>query len=396
MKALTLALAVFVALAAPAAAAPTPKFTYKPARPEVGQLVVFKPTGTRCGHPPCAYTWRSIHTLLHHGKVLRTSFARPGIKKIRLTVRNSDGEKRTRLRRLRVRGPVATVPQTPSDGEGGPPAAQCTKHAAAGSSFSSAVSGAGAHLCLDAGTYTWGDYRVPGGTSIEASSGVAATVVGEARISEAGAALDNLTLRAAPGENHAVVSVDAADFTARRLEVDAQNIEHVQGFLVGGDRAKILDTKIHSVRGPGGCSGGGGDGLNGTHFHGIYWYDSTGGEVRRIWMYDISGFGLHFYSGTGSNTQVSQTVTDDTLCNFGNVFDSQQGPVSFDKTILTDAGGWRCLSSGATVTNSRSQSGFGSCSGSGNVTGDTAYQNEAARDYRVPGDPAMQFVPGPR
>jgi hypothetical protein len=154
---------------------------------------------------------------------------------------------------------------------------------------------------------------------------------------------------------------------------------------------------IHGVRGPGGCSGSGnGDGLNGTHFHAIYWFHSTGGLVQRVWMYDISGFGLHFYSGTGAGTKVSQTVTDDTLCNFGNVFDSQQGPVSFDHTILTDAGSWRCLTSGATVTNSRSQQGFGSCPGSGQVTADTTYANEGARDYRVPGDPDQQYVPGPR
>jgi len=254
--------------------------------------------------------------------------------------------------------------------------------------------GSGSVVCLSAGTYSWGDYRPPAGVTIAATEGVRATVFGEARIGSPNIKLWNLYLKAQDGENHAVVSVDSTDFVAEALDVDGRNQPGVQGFLVGGDRAHILDTKIHSIRGPGGCAQTGG--LTMQHFHGIYWFRSQNGEVARVWIYDIGGYGLHFYSGTGAGTKVSQTVTDDSICGRGNVFDSQTGPVTFDKTIITDAGAWSCRTSGATVTNSRSQSGYQGCPGSGNVTADTVYQNEAARDYRVPNNPDFQFVPGPQ
>lgn len=251
----------------------------------------------------------------------------------------------------------------------------------------------GSIVCLSAGSYSWGDYSPPAGVTIAATSGTAATVTGEARINNGGVKLINLSLRPTPTETHSVVSVDGPDFVAERLDVSGNNVPHVQGFLVGGPRAKILDTKIHNIRGPGGCSQTGG--LTMQHFHAIYWFRGTDGEVSRVWMYDIGGYGLHFYSGTGANTKVSQTVTDDSICSRGNVFDSQQGPVTFNKTIITDAGPWSCRSAGATVTNSRSQSGFQGCPGSGNVTADTVYANEAARDYRIPGNSDFAFSPGP-
>jgi hypothetical protein len=94
---------------------------------------------------------------------------------------------------------------------------------------------------------------------------------------------------------------------------------------------------------------------------------------------------------------VSQTVTDDSVCNFGNVFDDISGATTFDHTIVTDpdtGGYWSCNTAGATITNSRAQGGFLGCSGSGNTTADTTYVDEANRDYRVPGNPNHQFIPG--
>jgi hypothetical protein len=279
-----------------------------------------------------------------------------------------------------------------------PTASQCSKTVPAGSSASAAFSGAqaGDTVCLSEGTYSWGDYSIPAGVTLAATAGTKATVVGEARIGQAGVHITNLTLRAPASERHAVVYVTGPDFTASNLLVDANFAPFTQGFLVGGPRANILDTVIRNVRGEAAC----GQPRGHQFIHAIYWFNSAGGRVERVWMYNLGGFGLHFYSGAGgsaANTTVRQTVTDDTLCGFGNVFDSIQGPASFDDTIITDAGPWSCRSSGATVANSRSQRGFSSaCGGSGNVTADTVYQNEAARDYRVPGDPDHQFMPGPQ
>ena len=277
----------------------------------------------------------------------------------------------------------------------------CNKTVNSGTSFSSAVSGVGSGqtLCLNGGTYNWGDYTPPSGITIKANNGVVANVFGEARITNPNVKLTNLYLKAQDGESHAVLSVEDNNFVSQYNDVDTRHVGHVQGYLVGqgSTNVKILDNVIHGARGPAGstCSSGTTD-LNQSQFHGIYWYGSTNGEVSRVWLYDNSGYGLHFYSGTGAGTVVTQTVTDDSMCSRGNVFDSQTGPVTFNKTIITDAGPWSCRTSGATVNNSRSQSGYQGCSGSGNVTADTTYQNEAARDYRVPGNPDFQFIPGPQ
>ncbi len=274
----------------------------------------------------------------------------------------------------------------------------CNKVVGAGTSFSSAMSGvsAGQTVCLNSGTYNWGDYTPPSGITITAQNGVVANVFGEARITNPNVSIKNLYLKAQDGENHAVLSVEDNNFVSQYNDVDTRHVGHVQGYLVGGGSSgvKILDNVIHGARGPAGstCSSSTTD-LNQSQFHAIYWYGSTGGEVSRVWMYDNSGYGLHFYSGTGANTTVNQTVTDDSMCSRGNVFDSQTGPVVFNQTVITDAGPWSCKSPGATVNNSRSQSGFSGCSGSGNVTADTAYDDEANRNYG--NDVSGHFNPGP-
>lgn len=283
----------------------------------------------------------------------------------------------------------------------------CTRTVAAGTAFSTAVSGlgSGSKLCLSSGSYNWGEVTPPAGVEIEGLGGV--TINGGFNVVNDGVTLDNFRIELTAGVGPATILILADNVTAQRLHIDNNNIGDVQGYIVGNggvqtSNVRILDNVIHNMRGsqsqcadtPGMTSGH-------NKIHAIYWANGVDGEVRRTWMYSVGGFGLHFYSGAGGSaagTDVSQTVTDDSVCNFGNVFDSISGPTTFDHTIVTDpnAGGgwWSCQSAGSTITNSRAQGGyFGGCT-AGNVTADTTYQDEVNHDYRVPGNPNHQFTPG--
>lgn len=298
MKALTLALAAVVVFASTAAAAPTPKFTYKPARPEVGQLVVFKPTGTRCGHRPCSYTWRSIHSILHHGKVLRTSFARPGVKKIRLIVRNRDGVSATRTRRLRVGGGVPTEPVPPGGGSssGKLPPADCS--ASQGSeSLASFVSSHGAgRLCLRTGTQvTHSKVNLKSGQLLR---GVGpSTVVGDFGFAD-NSGVENFRVEGcyqAPGCNTGsdkTLEINDNDVRVAFMDVTSEGgrngPNNIQCILISDAKVTGLVVEYSRLHGCGQESAG-------NHMHGIYCASAAGPRFIGNWLYDNEGWGLHIY-----------------------------------------------------------------------------------------------------
>lgn len=271
-------------------------------------------------------------------------------------------------------------------------ASDCTRTVAAGTSFSSAVSGLGSgdKLCLSAGAYSWGNYSVPAGLTIkDAPAAGFPTITGEASPGT-GSTLQDLFLE--QQTIHAVVDIKASDVTLQRVDIDGNDANALtQGIIVGSsstapNNVRILDSRIHDVAN-----------TADTRSHAIYWAGGTNGEIARLWMWDIQAYGLHFYSGNAAGTVAHHTVYDGSKTGRGHVKDSSGGTTTISDSIVTDAGAIRCVSPAVlTLTNNRSQAGYSGCpAGTGNVTADTTYQDEANHDYRVPGDPAFQFVPGP-
>jgi hypothetical protein len=266
----------------------------------------------------------------------------------------------------------------------------CDVVASPGQSFSSLMAALGANdtACLAAGTYTWGDYYVPAAKTIKGSDdpGVA-TVIGEARLSRPGVTLSDLRLQATGNETHAVVDVKANDTLVQFADVDVAG-RSAQAVIVGGSsiapsNVHLLDLKIHDVAG-------------GTLYHGVYIANAVGvNEIARTWMWNITGYGLHFYSTSGRVTgfDVHHTVLDDAP-NRGHVFDGPAGNTLRD-SVVTAGGPVNCNRAGNTLTNVRSRLGFARCAGTGLATADTAYVNKAARDYRN-AMPGHDFIAGPR
>jgi hypothetical protein len=290
--------------------------------------------------------------------------------------------------------PSPTPTPTPT-----PPPQTCSFTATPGQSFSSAISGLGSGtvLCLPAGTYNWGDYVIPAGKTITGSTDAGvATVVGEAVINNTGVTLSNLKLVAASNETHAVVDGKASNATIQNVEVDTNHQPGVQGMIVGGSSSpapsnfKVLDTVIHGAR------GGGPNNLTDSEVHGIYWQNGSGSgnEIGRTWVYDVSGYGFHFYSvnSPATNVLIHNTVVDDSIVR-GVLFDGPTGNTYRDSVVTDSPYGVVCRIPGNTLINVRSGAGFQSCTGTGLVTADTVFDNEAARNYG--NDTSGHFVTGP-
>jgi hypothetical protein len=275
----------------------------------------------------------------------------------------------------------------------------CSYTATAGQSFASAIAGLGSSgtvLCLPAGTYTWGDYVVPAGKTITGSTDAGvATVLGQAVLNNSGVTLSNLVLRTPVGGSHAAVDGKASNVTLQNVDVDTNHQPGVQGMIVGGTSIapsgfKVLDSVIHGSRG--------GNGLTDSQVHGIYWQNGSGAgnEIGRVWVYDVSGYGFHFYAGGGSpatNVLVHNTVLDDSITRGNLVTDGPTGNTYRDSVVTDSPSGVVCRTAGNTLTNVRSGAGFQGCTGTGLVTADTVFDNEAARNYG--NDTSGHFVTGP-
>jgi hypothetical protein len=96
MKAAIVALLLALALAAPAGATPTARFTWSPTTPQTGQTVTFDGTTSSCDRAPCTYTWDDSGGQLGASPTcqgspctaLTTTFNFTGTKNARLTVKN--------------------------------------------------------------------------------------------------------------------------------------------------------------------------------------------------------------------------------------------------------------------------------------------------------------------
>jgi hypothetical protein len=115
-----LAFCVALALAAPATglAKPTARYLLRPTSPHVGQVTTFDASPTSCDLRPCSYRWTRVSRSgedwrprpLGRGKVLRHTFRRPGLRYLRLIVRNRKRQKSSRTKRILVSNTPASTP----------------------------------------------------------------------------------------------------------------------------------------------------------------------------------------------------------------------------------------------------------------------------------------------
>ena len=101
----------------PANNTPTARFTSSPANPVTGQAVTFDAADSTCDDAPCTYTWvddgfdgpSGAQWPLGNGRTLSFTFRGAGVKNVRLTVADADGDTDTTLDPITV----TTAPTTP-------------------------------------------------------------------------------------------------------------------------------------------------------------------------------------------------------------------------------------------------------------------------------------------
>ena len=100
----------------PRTAPPTARFTSSPASPVTGQAVTFDAADSTCDDTPCTYTWvddgfdgpGGAQWPLGNGRTLSFTFRGAGVKNVRLTVADADGDTDTTLDPITV----TTAPTT--------------------------------------------------------------------------------------------------------------------------------------------------------------------------------------------------------------------------------------------------------------------------------------------
>ena len=112
------------ALTATSLAAPTARFSVTPDDPRTGEPVRFDALASSCDAAPCSYTWSDdgpdgpggTSWPLGTGQDVRFTFRYAGTKRIRLTVRNADGESSATTRAITVAaGPRPDDPDPDAD-----------------------------------------------------------------------------------------------------------------------------------------------------------------------------------------------------------------------------------------------------------------------------------------
>ena len=104
---------------------PTARFTSSPASPVTGQAVTFDAADSTCADTPCTYTWvddgfdgaGGAQWPLGNGRTLSFTFRGAGVKNVRLTVADADGDTDTTLHAITV----TTAPVTPPPTDNPPP-----------------------------------------------------------------------------------------------------------------------------------------------------------------------------------------------------------------------------------------------------------------------------------
>ncbi|MGZ4651287.1 MAG: Ig-like domain-containing protein [Kineosporiaceae bacterium] len=146
---------------APADHQPVAAYTYTPASPTVGQAVTFDASSATCDDTPCTYTWEDDggdgpggdQWPLGSGKTMSFTFQEAGVKNVRVTVTDADGDTATTMKAITVSAAAppadTTAPDTTiSSGPSGTTADNTPTFA-----FSSSESGSTFECQLDSGAW---------------------------------------------------------------------------------------------------------------------------------------------------------------------------------------------------------------------------------------------------
>jgi Big-like domain-containing protein/PKD domain-containing protein len=98
---------------------PAAAYAYSPASPTAGQAVSFDASSATCDDAPCTYTWEDDGTdgpaggqwPLGTGKTMAFTFQDPGVKNVRVTVADADGDTNSTMKAVTV-GSAAPAPDT--------------------------------------------------------------------------------------------------------------------------------------------------------------------------------------------------------------------------------------------------------------------------------------------
>ena len=90
---------------------PVAAYVYSPTAPVTGQAVTFDASSATCADAPCTYTWTDdgydgaggVNWALGSGKVLTFTFTGAGVKNIRLTVKDADGDTASIVKSITVK-----------------------------------------------------------------------------------------------------------------------------------------------------------------------------------------------------------------------------------------------------------------------------------------------------
>jgi hypothetical protein len=141
---------------------PTAAYTYAPASPTAGQPVSFDASASTCDDAPCTYTWEDDGTdgpagaqwPLGTGKTVSFTFQDAGVKNVRVTVADADGDTATTVQAVTVAAaappPDTTAPNTTiGSGPSGPTGDNTPTFA-----FTATESGSTFQCRVDSGSWT--------------------------------------------------------------------------------------------------------------------------------------------------------------------------------------------------------------------------------------------------
>jgi hypothetical protein len=141
---------------------PTAAYTYAPASPTAGQTVSFDASASTCDDAPCTYTWEDDGTdgpagaqwPLGTGKAVSFTFQDAGVKNVRVTVADADGDTATTMQPVTVAAaappPDTTAPNTTiGSGPSGPTSDNTPTFA-----FTATESGSTFQCRVDSGSWT--------------------------------------------------------------------------------------------------------------------------------------------------------------------------------------------------------------------------------------------------
>jgi hypothetical protein len=285
---------------------------------------------------------------------------------------------------------------------------------------------AGARICVSAGSANVGFIRFNKANQtivpiVESDDTFAAvTLTGDFEVTADGVTIEQMTLvNDTPGSDcnggGGLFQISGDNVTLRHDDLNGaagRSVVLVGTFDGPANNIAITDSKVHNTSKDAPGSGCGGGDLD----HPIYLFWASGGTIARNWIYDTRGYITQF-NGDVDSIDYHHNVGDDSVTHgWGLAFDSD-GASDFvpdhnrvHDVVFTDAGTVHCNpgspnQSGTdnTVVNSTFSPFTDECGPgtthvafSGISTTDPTYENEAGRDYRVVGNSAFRFRPGPQ